>query len=113
MGIILERLLRETLSECKYVGNIRGRGLFWGIEFVEDKQRKRSFEPKYGFGRQVQKKAFELGVAIYPGMATVDGNRGDHVLVSPPYTVTEDELVTIVRVIKSAVDAESEAFDRC
>ena len=111
MGIVLEILLREKLSECKYVGNIRGRGLFWGVEFVEDKQTKRSFEPEYGFGVKVQKKAFELGVAIYPGMATVDGKRGDHVLVSPPYTVTEDELVMIVRVMKSAIDAESEAFD--
>ena len=112
MGIILEDLLKSTLSNHKYVGNIRGRGLFWGIEFVADKSTKDTFEPEWGFGVRVQKKAFELGVAIYPGLATVDGVRGDHVLICPPYTVTEEELGVIIRATKMAIDAETEAYER-
>ena len=111
MGFVLERLLRETLSDRKYIGDIRGRGLFWGIEFVQDKAAKKTFEPSWGFGIKVQKRAFEMGVAIYPGMATVDGKRGDHVLLCPPYTVTEEELRVIVEVTKRAVEAESEAWE--
>ena len=112
MGIVLENLLKETLSVCKYVGNIRGRGLFWGIEFVEDKETKKTFDPEYGFGVKMQKRAFELGVAIYPGLATVDGKRGDHVLLCPPYTVTEAELTVIVKVVRRAYEAEAEAWER-
>ena len=102
MGEVLEKLLRSELRDCKFVGDIRGRGLFWGIEFVKDRSTKASFDPRIEFGYQVQRKAFELGVAIYPGSATVDGVKGDHVLLAPPYTVTEEELLTIVKVVKKA-----------
>ncbi|CAD6591461.1 MAG: hypothetical protein ASARMPRED_005400 [Alectoria sarmentosa] len=102
MGHSLERQLRAALAGRKYVGDIRGRGLFWGVEFVRDRDSKNSFEPAVEFGGRVQRKAFELGVAIYPGVATVDGVRGDHVLVAPPYTVAEAELRVIVRVVAEA-----------
>lgn len=112
MGKILERELRDNLVHKKYVGDIRGRGLFWGIEFVRDKVKKESFEPKVEFGYRVQRKAFDLGVAIYPGVATVDGVRGDHVLLAPPYTVTEVELRQIVRVLRDAYDAVERSIDQ-
>lgn len=110
-GLFLERELREALEGRKYVGDIRGRGLFWGIEFVQNKETKRSFEPKTEFGYRVQRKAFDLGVALYPGAATVDGVRGDHVLIAPPYTVTEAELKTIVRVVRAAYDTVERGVD--
>ena len=112
MGILLERDLRAALQGRKYVGDIRGRGLFWGIEFVQDKGTKTSFEPEVGFGYRVQRKAFELGVAVYPGAATVDGVRGDHVLVAPPYTVTEAELREIVLVLREAYEVVERGFDQ-
>lgn len=104
MGSSLERLLRRTFEDHnnKYVGDIRGRGLFWGIEFVANKQTKDPFLPSVEFGLRVQKKAFEYGVAIYPGIATVDGSKGDHVLLAPPYTVEEHELETIVGAVGKA-----------
>ena len=105
MGFVLERLLRQELSGKKYVGNIRGRGLFWGIEFVQHRESKMAFDPKVEFGLRVQRKAFELGVAVYPGSATVDGVKGDNVLVAPPYTVMEKDLELIVRVLSEAYDA--------
>ena len=105
MGVVLERMLRDNLGDKMYVGDIRGRGLFWGIEFVRDKGTKEAFKPGLEFGTRVQRKAFDLGVAVYPGSATVDGIKGDHVLLAPPYTVVEGELDTIVKVIVAAYDA--------
>ncbi len=102
MGLVLEGELRRALEGEKYVGDVRGRGLFWGIEFVRDRGTKGTFGPEVEFGYRVQRKAFEMGVAIYPGLATVDGVRGDHVLIAPPYIVTEDEVKEIVRVVKEA-----------
>lgn len=104
MGKVLEQLLRHALGECKYVGDIRGRGLFWGVEFVRDKRSKETFKPELEFGYKIQRRAFEKGVAIYPGAATVDGTRGDHVLLAPPYNVTEDELRTVVDVLRETYE---------
>jgi adenosylmethionine-8-amino-7-oxononanoate aminotransferase len=97
MGRVLERLLRSELAGCLSVGDIRGRGLFWGVELVK------TFEPAVGFGGGVTRAAFERGVAVYPGAGTVDGFRGDHVLLAPPYTVSEEELGVICRVLKEAI----------
>ncbi len=111
MGLVLENLLHQALDGKKYVGDIRGRGLFWGIEFVRDRETKATFEPEVEFGYRVQRKAFELGVAIYPGVATVDGVRGDHVLIAPPYTVTEEELKEIARVVREAYESVERDVD--
>ena len=111
MGKYLEMLLYKTLWGCKYVGNIRGGGLFWGVEFVRDNETKESFEPNKEFGYRVQRQAFERGVAIYPGAATVDGVRGDHVLLAPPYTVTEEELNRVVDVVREAYFAVEAEID--
>ncbi|KAM0285097.1 hypothetical protein ACHAO9_008928 [Fusarium lateritium] len=103
MGLVLERLLRSELGECSSVGDIRGRGLFWAVEFVKDRASKGSFDPSAKFGLLVQQLAFEKGVALYPGGATVDGIKGDHILLAPPFTATEEQLRTICRVLKEAV----------
>ncbi|MCJ1277100.1 hypothetical protein MMC21_004909 [Puttea exsequens] len=104
MGKILESLLRQRLESKRYVGDIRGRGLFWGIEFVEDKDAKEPFPPAMEFGLRVQKQAFDMGVAIYPGAATKDGFKGDHVLLAPPYNVTKEEIEQIVEAVTGAYD---------
>lgn len=111
LGSLLERELHTTLSTKKYVGDIRGRGLFYGVEFVRDKATKATFEPGVEFGYRVQRRAFELGVALYPGVATVDGVRGDHVLLAPPYTVSEDEVREIVRVVGEAYEDVERGVD--
>ncbi|OAP60648.1 hypothetical protein AYL99_05650 [Fonsecaea erecta] len=104
-------LLVDALGPAKYVGDIRGRGLFWGIEFVRDKSSRESFAPHVGFGARFQALAFDLGVAVYPGSSTVDGTRGDHAILSPPYNVTEDELRKIVDVMKAAYDRLEKEVD--
>ncbi len=96
--------LLETFGSAKYVGNIRGRGLFWGIEFVKDKASRESFPPEVGFGVRYNATCFELGVAVYPGSNTVDGKKGDHAILSPPYNVSDEELKKVVEIMKRAYD---------
>lgn len=110
MGGSLERRLRAEIAVCRSVGEIRGRGLFWGVEFVRDKETKDVFDPAIGFGLRVQAAAFELGVAVYPGAGTVDGRKGDHVLLAPPYTVTEEQLERIVGVLKTAIESQEKLY---
>lgn len=111
MGEILASLLLDAFSTCKYVGDIRGRGLFWAIEFVKNKDDRSTFDPSIKFGTRVQHGAFELGVALYPGSGTVDGVNGDHILIAPPYTIKETELKTIVKVLKEAYDLQEKFID--
>jgi adenosylmethionine-8-amino-7-oxononanoate aminotransferase len=99
MGKLLEASLRKTFADEPHVGDIRGRGLFWAIEFVADKASKTPFDPALKVGLAVQRQALELGVNIYPGGGGIDGVRGDHVLIAPPYTVTAAEIETITSVI--------------
>jgi adenosylmethionine-8-amino-7-oxononanoate aminotransferase len=102
MGKLLEASLRGNFADEAHVGDIRGRGLFWAIEFVADKTSKTPFDPALKVGLAVQKQALELGVNVYPGGGSIDGIRGDHVLIAPPYTVTEAEIETIVSVVLEA-----------
>jgi adenosylmethionine-8-amino-7-oxononanoate aminotransferase len=111
MGFVLEKLLKDELGEKKYVGDIRGRGLFWGVEFVKDRSTRESFPPQMAFGPKFQARVFEKGIAVYPGSGTVDGYRGDHAIVSPAYTVKEEELRTIVRVMKEAYEEMEHEID--
>lgn len=110
LGKVLEQLLHEELKRCKSVGDIRGRGLFWAVEFVKDKGTKETFDPKIGFGVKVQQAAFERGVAVYPGAGTVDGSKGDHVLLAPPYIVTEEQLCTICRVLRESIQSQEAQY---
>ncbi|HMP50191.1 MAG TPA: aspartate aminotransferase family protein, partial [Candidatus Melainabacteria bacterium] len=70
----------------------RGRGLFAGIEFVEDKQSKKPFDAALKFSKKISAAATANGVLIYPGSAFIDGVSGDHALIAPPFIATETEL---------------------
>jgi adenosylmethionine-8-amino-7-oxononanoate aminotransferase len=80
------------------------------FEFVRDRRTKQTFDPTIGFGLKVQQAAFESGVAIYPGAGTVDGLRGDHVLLAPPYTVSEEQIETIVKAVRRAVESQEKLY---
>ncbi|RGP58904.1 ornithine aminotransferase [Fusarium sporotrichioides] len=110
LGERLHKSLVDTFQDAEFVGNIRGRGLFWGIEFVQDKKTKTPFDSKIRFGVKVQERAFELGLAVYPGMGTADGIMGDHVIVAPPLTITEDEMDVLVGLLKRAYDDVASKF---
>lgn len=74
------------------------------MEFVQDKITRQPFPPNMAVGARYTSMAFELGVAVYPGVFTIDGTKGDHVLIAPPYNVTDSELRAIIEVMKRAYD---------
>ena len=86
------------------MGDIRGRGLFWGIELVSDRSTKQWFDPSFKLHARVKKAAMEQGLMVYPMGGTVDGRCGDHVLLAPPFVASAEELGTIVERLARAVD---------
>jgi adenosylmethionine-8-amino-7-oxononanoate aminotransferase len=105
MGGRLEAALTERFGNHRHVGDIRGRGLFWALEFVRDRATKQEFDPALKTNEQVRRAALERGLAIYPMGGTIDGRRGDHVLVAPPYIATASDIDSIVERLGEAVDA--------
>ena len=105
MGDLLEQRLTERFGNHPHVGNIRGRGLFWAIELVEDRAGKRPFDPARKLHAKVKAEALDRGLACYPVGGTVDGRRGDHVLLAPPYIIAPEEIDMAVERLGDAVDA--------
>lgn len=106
---VLENLLKEQMGDLPYVGDIRGRGLFWGVELVEDRATKKTFDPALKIHAQIKSVAMDLGLLIYPGGGTVDGKYGDHILIAPPYICREEELNKLVERLTIAVKQVAEA----
>ncbi len=105
MGARLERALIERFGNHRHVGNIRGRGLFWALEFVRDRGTKQVFDPALKLNERVKQATLAQGVAIYPMGGTIDGKQGDHVIVAPPYIVSAAEVDEIVERLGAGVDA--------
>ncbi|MGA9868091.1 MAG: aspartate aminotransferase family protein [Acetobacteraceae bacterium] len=104
MGTRLEQGLIERLGNHPHVGDIRGRGLFWAMEFVADRASRRVFDPALRLNERVKQAALDEGIAIYPMGGTIDGRQGDHVIVAPPYIVTAAEIDEIVDRVGRAID---------
>jgi adenosylmethionine-8-amino-7-oxononanoate aminotransferase len=103
-GKQLEQRLTERFGNHRHVGDIRGRGLFWAIELVADRASRTSFDPALKLNQKIKAEAFANGLGCYPGGGTVDGVRGDHVLLAPPYIASPDEIDLIVDKLGTAVD---------
>jgi adenosylmethionine-8-amino-7-oxononanoate aminotransferase len=104
-GPRLNDLLREHLDDHPNVGDVRGRGLFMGIELVADRATKRPFDPRHKLNAVVKAAAMERGLLCYAMGGTIDGRHGDHLLLAPPYIVTDGELEEIVGRLGDAIDA--------
>lgn len=108
MGHHLEDLLKARLGAHPHVGDIRGRGFFRGVELVRDRDAKTPFDAALGLAGKLKKAAMANGLICYPDNRTVDGVSGDHVLIAPPFIITEaqcDELVDkLERSINQALD---------
>jgi adenosylmethionine-8-amino-7-oxononanoate aminotransferase len=96
--------LSEAFREHPYVGDVRGRGLFQSIELVTDRATKAPFDPSLKMHARVKKAAMEAGLLCYPMGGTVDGARGDHVLLAPPFIISDDELAQLIERLTQAVD---------
>jgi adenosylmethionine-8-amino-7-oxononanoate aminotransferase len=104
-GEHLARRLQERFGNHPFVGNVRGRGLFYGLEIVADRGTKEPFDPKRKLNAQIKREAMARGLMVYPMGGTVDGARGDHVLVAPPFIVNEGQVDLIVERLGDAIDA--------
>jgi adenosylmethionine-8-amino-7-oxononanoate aminotransferase len=104
LGPQFERRLRECFGAHPHVGDIRGRGFFWGMEFVADRDSKRPFDPSLKLHARIKKAAMAQGLMTYPMGGTLDGRRGDHLLLAPPFIVGEQHLDMIVERLGAALD---------
>ena len=104
-GAHFERLLRARLGDHPHVGDIRGRGLFWGVELVADRASKAPFDPARKLHARVKREGMARGLMTYPMGGTIDGQQGDHVLLAPPFIVEEAHLEAIAGRLREAVDA--------
>ena len=102
---VLQALLAEKFKNHAHVGDVRGRGLFWGVELVRDRTTQAPFDPARRLHAKVKAAAFARGLLVYPMGGTVDGRYGDHILLAPPFITTEFELTQIVDRLADAVDA--------
>lgn len=105
LGTILLSLLEDRFLDHPHVGDIRGRGLFLGLEFVEDRVNKKPFSNSLGFHQILKSAAMEQGLICYPMGGTVDGQNGSHVLLAPPFILTNDQAGEIVDKLAAAIDA--------
>ena len=103
LGALFEKKLRAAFGAHPNVGDIRGRGLFWGIEFVADRATKAPLESALRLNARLKKEALAAGLMCYPMGGTLDGVRGDHVLLAPPFIVEETQLDECVEKLDRAL----------
>jgi adenosylmethionine-8-amino-7-oxononanoate aminotransferase len=103
MGKLLTQRLAEVFGDHPFVGDIRGRGLFVGVELVENRQSKKPFDPALKLHARIKAAAMDEGLMVYPSGGTADGNAGDHVLVAPPFTIGADHVGMIVERLDRAI----------
>ncbi|KXF89165.1 aspartate aminotransferase family protein [Phaeobacter inhibens] len=104
MGETLHAALVARFGQHPHVGDLRGRGLFRGIELVADRESKMPFDPGLGIAGKLKKAAFEAGLICYPMAGTRDGRNGDHILLAPPFILSEDQIGEITDKLEVALD---------
>ncbi|WP_372884934.1 aspartate aminotransferase family protein [Shimia sp.] len=112
MGERLNAALGARFGAHPHVGDIRGRGMFRALELVADRASKAPFDPGLGLAARVKQAAMERGLICYPNSGTIDGRRGDHVLLAPPFILTDDQLGELVDKLAGALDAALRAAPR-
>jgi hypothetical protein len=103
MGQKLQRALEDAFGQHPNVGDIRGRGLFRGIELVADQGSKRPFDPANGLAGRIKKAAFAEGLICYPMAGTRDGRVGDHILLAPPFVIEDTQIEELTRKLGKAI----------
>lgn len=104
MGARLRDALDAAFGQHAHIGDIRGRGMFLGLEIVEDRDSKTPFDPAHGVAAKVKAAAFEAGLICYPMAGTRDGRLGDHVLLAPPFILSDDQIGELTDKLGQAFD---------
>ncbi len=113
IGGVLRRALESAFGRHPHVGDIRGRGMFLGLELVAERETRRPFDPKLRIAAAVKAAAFRNGLICYPMGGTVDGREGDHVLLAPPFIMEEDQVDELVGKLSMAFDEALPGGRRC
>ncbi len=103
-GDKLRQALEQRFGQHSHVGDIRGRGLFLGLELVKNRETKEPFDPSYAINKKIKKAAFEIGLMCYPMGGTIDGKLGDHVLIAPPFIIEDDQIEELADKLLDAVN---------
>lgn len=103
-GASLDQALRDLLGDHPNIGDIRGRGLFRGIELVANRETKAPLDPALAIHEVIKRQGMALGLMCYPGGGTIDGRSGNHILLAPPFIVTEDQVHEIATKLSQAID---------
>jgi adenosylmethionine-8-amino-7-oxononanoate aminotransferase len=104
-GETLRRLLGEAFGAHPHVGDIRGRGLFMALEIVRERKSKQPFDPDLKLHAHIKTQAMAHGLMVYPMGGTIDGVRGDHVLLAPPFIATDADIAEMVSRLSDALTA--------
>ncbi|MEO9819643.1 MAG: aspartate aminotransferase family protein [Paracoccaceae bacterium] len=105
MGQTLQSALEERFGQHPHIGDIRGRGLFRGIELVEDRDTKATFDPSQALAGRIKNAAFEQGLICYPMSGTRDGKVGDHVMLAPPFIISDAQVDELVTKLSTAIES--------
>ena len=108
----LLRVALEKLREVDAVGDVRGIGLLWGVEFVADKASKKPFAPELNFAGHVAQAAAKRGLMVYPMQGCVDGVAGDHLLIAPPAVITSEQIGWAVETLGEAIEEAASVAGR-
>ena len=104
-GAKLRQRMEARFGNHAHVGDVRGRGLFQAIELVEDRSTKEAFDPKLALYERIKTECMARGLLAYPMPGTIDGRKGNHMILAPPYTLTDADIDTIVEKLGDSVDA--------
>jgi adenosylmethionine-8-amino-7-oxononanoate aminotransferase len=104
MGELLEKALRQRFARHPNVGDIRGRGLFWALELVRDRETRAPFDPALGLHARVKAEALKEGLLCYPMGGTIDGRQGDHVLLAPPFIIEAGQIEELLHRLDAALE---------
>ena len=105
MGRALEKALCSAFDDNRHVGDIRGRGLFWALELVADRKTKKPFDPALRLHARIKQEALKGGLLCYPMGGTIDGERGDHVLLAPPFVIEPSQIEELVHKLRTAIQS--------
>jgi adenosylmethionine-8-amino-7-oxononanoate aminotransferase len=105
MGERLDAALRARIGDNPHVGDIRGRGLFRGVELVADRHSKRPFDSALKINARVKKEAMSRGLMCYPMGGTIDGEHGDHVLLAPPFIIDATQVDAVADLLGQTLEA--------
>ena len=105
MGRALEKALCSAFDDNRHVGDIRGRGLFWALELVADRKTKKPFDPALRLHARIKQEALKGGLLCYPMGGTIDGERGDHVLLAPPFVIEPSQIEELVHKLRAAIQS--------